>query len=548
MAVPASRLGYFILVDLVFITHGFADWNLHEIMSSRPFVTRRLSNGQERMDLVCPDNHVMLTPYIAYGASIGRRVSNLRLERDCLGTDSQLIKQANQCVRKNACSVSFRKGLRLHQILSGPQNKCLKRFPKFITISLPKCVPKEEIFDICSNWTLGKYWSGILGRYSDIPNTDMAARSCHKVMTFPTNMTMAIMLEKFDTNISYNVTIQWTTQHGETKLKTLRFNHESFIGTGNNFTVSWETPEQVASKSNFYLIYHALHYNGSSNQSDTMVQSWIPELPSASLRSVMTWKDHQLSFACPKGSLLYSPQLMAGVGKRMACSGITPSLLVQMNNCYWERSCNINWKGPATVTLTNSPACLGKTAAVMSTTGYRCIRQENVINMCSRYASEVVKKTSGIIRSHNIYPWDYGAEAVDCRKVIKIGRGRQLHLSVEAAEIDESRDMFRIRHIYDKKKTLVAMGNQKHFNTTLSGGAAEISLTVSVRSKTGKGFLLYFEKIGKRHKNSESQYRKARTTKKNRTLRNRRRRQRSGRKKNKKRKSRKSKKRKTRVL
>ncbi|OWF41891.1 hypothetical protein KP79_PYT04638 [Mizuhopecten yessoensis] len=486
MAVSAGRLGYFILVDVIFITNGFV-WNIHDMMSSRPFVTRRLSNGQDRVDIVCPDNHVMLSPYIAYGASVGRRSSTLRLERDCLGTDSQLVKQSDQCVTNNTCSVSLRKGLRLTNILSGPNKKCLKNFPKFITISLPKCVLKDQIRDICSDGLEARYTTGILGRHTDIPNTNPTEKSCHKIMSFLTNVTMSMKLEKFDSNTSYHVIIQWTTQAGMNETRTLRYHHETFTGTGNNFNVTWETRDQDVAKPDFYLIYNVQLQGGYQNGSAS--RSPVSELPMASLRSAMTWKDNQMSFACPKGSLLYSPQLMVGVGKRLTCAGITPSLLVQINNCYWERNCNINWKGPATVTLSDSLPCLGKTAAVMSTTGYQCIRQENVVNMCSRYASEVVNKASGIIRSHNIYPWDYGAEEVDCRKVIKVGKGRQLLLKIETAQVDESRDTFRIRHIKGKTKTLVVEGNIKLFNTTLSGGSVELSLTVSRRSKTGKGFL-----------------------------------------------------------
>lgn len=195
---------------------------------------------------------------------------------------------------------------------------------------------------------------------------------------------------------------------------------------------------------------------------------------------------------------------MASVGKRMECAGVTPSLLIQTNNCYWEQSCNINWKGPAKVTLTESPGCLGRKAAILSTTAYSCIRQDNVINMCSRYKPELVDKEVGIIRSHNIYPWDYGAESVDCRKVIKIGEGKQLLLRLEAAEVDEDRDTFRIIHTKVNTHTLVVKGNTKRFNATLSEGVVEIYLTVSGRSKTGKGFILYFEKIGETaQKNSD---------------------------------------------
>ncbi|XP_060078007.1 uncharacterized protein LOC132557529 [Ylistrum balloti] len=493
MAVSTTRLGCFILSNLIFIAYG-ETWNTHDLMSSRPFVTRRLSNGQERLDIVCPEDHVMLTPYIAYGASIGRRSSVLRLERDCLGSNSQLAKQSEQCVMNNTCSVSLRKGLRMDEILSGPNKKCLKMFPKFITISLSKCVPRGNIFDICSEWTMRMNTTGIIGRPIDIPNSDTSGTVCYKTFSFPSNVKMTMKLEKIDTYTSYHVIIKWTSQYGMNETKTLRNNHETVTGKGNHFTLGLETQDQFATKSNFYLIYNVMQYN----ESETTEQIPIPELPSASIRSTMRWRGNQMSFACPKGSLLYSPQVMAGVGKRLTCAGITPRLLMQMNNCYWEQDCNLNWKGPAMVTLSNSPSCQGKMAAVISTKGYKCIRRDNVINMCSRYDSEIVKKSYGVIRSHNIYPWDYGADTVDCRKVIKIGQGRQLLLKLEAVQIDERRDSFKIIHILDKKKRLIVDGNMKHFDTVLSGGRAEISLTVSIRSKTGKGFLLQFEKIGER--------------------------------------------------
>ncbi|XP_021371152.1 uncharacterized protein LOC110461807 [Mizuhopecten yessoensis] len=514
-------------------------------MSSRPFVTRRLSNGHERVDIVCPDNHVMLSPYIAYGASVGRRSSTLRLERDCLGTDSQLVKQSEQCVMNNTCSVSFRKGLRLTNILRGPINKCLKKFPKFLTISLPKCVQRDQIRDICSDGLEARYTAGILGRHEDIPNTNQAERSCHKMMSFLTNVTMSMKLEKFDSGTSYHVIIQWTTQHGTIGTRTLRYNHETFTGTGNHFDVTWENRDQDVSKPDFYLIYNVQRHDGYPNWS--ALHSPVPDLPKASLRSPMIWKNNQMSFTCLKGSLLYSPQLMVGFGKRLTSAVITPSLMVQINNCYWERNCKINWKIPATVTLCDYLPCRRRPAAVMSTTGYQCIRQENVVNMCSRQASEVVNKASGIIRSHNIYPWDYGAEEVDCRKVIKVGKGRQLLLKIETAQVDESRDTFRIRHIKGKTKTLVVEGNIKLFNTTLSGGSVELSLTVSRRSKTGKGFLVHFEKIGKRHRDPQSKHRKTSTLMKKRKQQNRDRRQRdnNGRNRNRRRKCNKSKRRKS---
>ncbi|XP_069122268.1 uncharacterized protein [Argopecten irradians] len=430
MAVLHSRLGYFILVILVLITNGFAIWDIRETMSTRPFVIRRLSNSKEQVDLVCPDNHLMLTPFVAYGASIRRRTSSLRLEKDCLGTNSQLVKQSEQCLRNNTCSISLRKGLRLTHILSGPQRKCLKRFPKFILISLPKCVPREEIFDICSEWTTGTYLRGILGRHPDIPATSATGKSCYKVMSFSISITLALTLEKFDTDTSYYVTVQWTTTHGFRETRTLRYNHETFIGTGDNFTLTWENPNQE--ESSFYLIYDVLQYDG-THALESAIQRYVPDLK-------------------------------------------TVFHIIMSNNVCEHFISRLQ----------------------------KLLFSDNVINMCSRYKPELVDKEVGIIRSHNIYPWDYGAESVDCRKVIKIGEGKQLLLRLEAAEVDEDRDTFRIIHTKVNTQTLVVKGNTKRFNATLSEGVVEIYLTVSGRSKTGKGFIIYFEKIGETaQKNSD---------------------------------------------
>lgn len=101
----------------------------------------------------------------------------------------------------------------------------------------------------------------------------------------------------------------------------------------------------------------------------------------------------RMELSCSENEVIYSPAIYGSsysrslekcIFGRYPCGGLTPSLIVQKNSCFWKERCDVTWAAGEKLLLSKDTRCVGYTMSAVGTTGHRCVnRGTNVRCMCS---------------------------------------------------------------------------------------------------------------------------------------------------------------------
>ncbi|XP_045197794.2 uncharacterized protein LOC123552306 [Mercenaria mercenaria] len=195
------------------------------------------------------------------------------------------------------------------------------------------------------------------------------------------------------------------------------------------------------------------------------------------------------------------------------CLGMTPTVMVDSMNCYWNSDCLIKWPRDPIIYTETDRTCMGRVPTFMSIS-YKCFKptdnqEENgfvndvqpkklLIDMCSDDVEESVykrtgdSKMAGIIRSHKLYPWDYSNSRRTCSVNIywRSKQKQKLVVTVKGIDLSEN-DSLTIRN---EKREAVNVTSERTFIFS-DGTVTSFVFSVGWQSNSGKGFLLCFRFI-----------------------------------------------------
>ncbi|XP_046583436.1 uncharacterized protein LOC124290683 [Haliotis rubra] len=220
-----------------------------------------------------------------------------------------------------------------------------------------------------------------------------------------------------------------------------------------------------------------------------------------SVEECITPKREQMNLTCPPGHVIYKPEMKVGVSTDGRCSyrpgdclGMTHTFLTQKYVCYWKNSCEFVWRTGVPITMSRALRCLSLPPKYVSFSGYSCIEEDKVVELCDK-DSVLFNKTQGVIKSHANYPWHYNVAKTSCRKRIRVPRNGKLRLRTQDIDLDPDTkgDNIKIYHIKGHKTLRKTLRGSSKMDETFAGGCVEIAFRVAPQSKSGRGFVLQFE-------------------------------------------------------
>ncbi|OWF54631.1 uncharacterized protein LOC110441794 [Mizuhopecten yessoensis] len=475
-------------------------------LRSGQFLTRCVTRHADFMNITCPSHKVMLAPKLIAGYSDSSKcVFN---GNDCLGMSKSLERETQACANQETCSINLRRILETLVPLPGQRKICKGKPLTYVSVIPPKCVDKGTIHDMCSgNEALPiNPDSGIISSYNN-PGRTINTPCIRRFGSTSDVIRLSLNFLDIQIGLKNRPRVVWTSESGELRKKTFK-KLATFSEKGSKFEIKWR-PQNTDTTREGCVVYYNVKVIGKSTQGNLRLASDQPSqtpthyLVQATLKTSMTWNDKQsISMSCPRGKVIYAPDVTVTSSRYTGCEGLSPHLLVQRNECYWRRNCTMEWRGPAFLTMTSSARCFGRVADIFKSRGFKCEKEGNIINICD---TRVAKLPTGIVRSHGKYPWHYPRVNKRCRQRIRIGRGRQLTLQLDDVDIDDERDTFFLRHIRKGRKTTILFrGNDGNMSKTLSGGTVEITFSTKRRSKAGSGFILHYERTSKNRKKVRS--------------------------------------------
>ncbi|XP_033732106.1 uncharacterized protein LOC117321704 [Pecten maximus] len=469
-------------------------------LRSGKVLTRCVTRHADYMNITCPNRYVMLAPKILAGYS--DKQTCLYNRRDCLGISSSLSKESQACANQETCTIKLRRVLETLVPFPGQRKICKGKPLTYVSVILPVCVPKYAIHAMC----LGREASPILSSSGVIDSSYIhgLARNMPCIRRFgSTGDIVRLTLNFLDIQVGSKnrPKIIWTSEKG--KLRKRSFQKQStFSEKGSKFEIEWRPNNTGASEQGFILSYDVKLIGQKQLRlaNDQPLRNPTRAVVQATLENKMTRnKLKSIMMSCPRGEVIYSPDVNVTSSEYPGCMGLSPNLLVQRNECFWRRNCTIKWGGPAYLTMTPSPRCFGRSGDNLRSGNHQCIKEDNIFDICDTKSSRRLK--SAMIRSHEKYPWHYKGENKKCRLRIRIGRNRKLKLKVDDVDIDDERDSFVIKHIRrGRKPNTIFSGNGGNMFVTLRGGAVEITLSIKRRTKSGSGFALHYERVPKYRK------------------------------------------------
>lgn len=460
------------------------------------FVSRCVTRHADYMNITCPHHYVMLTPKVLAGHSdSGTCVYN---KNDCLGTSLLLSKESQACANQESCSIRLRRVLERLTPLPGHRKACKGKPLTYVSVKLPLCVPKDSFHAMC----LGGKALPIVSRSGIIDSSYIQAHNSRCTRRFGnTAEKVRLTLTFLDIHVTNNnrPKIVWTSDTGKLRKRTFK-KQSVFSETGSKFEIEWRPKSKELPDQGFVASYDVKLIGENqlrlANDQPRNVPVQTPVHATLQNEMIRT-KPSQITMSCPQGGVIYAPDINLTSSSQPGCTGLSPHLLVQRNECYWRRNCTMNWNGPAFFTMTSSPRCFGRTGDHLRSGGHQCITEDNIINMCDTSPPRRLK--SAMVRSHEKYPWHYPRENKKCRLRVKIG-GRQLKLKVDYVDIDDEKDSLVIKHFRGKNGKVIFSGNGENFVTVLKGGSLEIVMSIKQRTKSGSGFVLHYERLPRKSK------------------------------------------------
>ncbi|XP_060084206.1 uncharacterized protein LOC132563464 [Ylistrum balloti] len=462
------------------------------------FMTRCVTRHADFMNITCPSRQVMLAPEIIAGYS--ERKTCVFNEQDCLGMTPSLEKEGKACSKQETCRINLRRILETLNPLPGQKEMCKGKPLTYVSIILPKCVPKYAFHAMCS----GTNALPIYSRSGVIDSSYIQKRNTQCMRRFGSSadvIRLTLTFVHLQVGAKNRPKIVWTTENGRLR-KRIFEDSSTFSETGSKFKIQWSPRNAGSTKEGFVISYKVelIKTKRFRLASNKFWQIRKPAVVQATLGNAMAYnKPNTYTMTCPPGKVIYSPDINVTSSRFPGCTGLSPYLIVQRNECYWRRNCTVNWNGPALITMTSSQRCFGRSGDNLEIGDYKCVKEGNIVNICDTVSSKL--KSSGMIRSHSQYPWHYPRQNRKCRLRIKITKGTLLRLRVDDVDIDEEADTFIIKHIRrGRKVTVISNGNGRNILKTLQGGRVDITMSVKRHTKSGTGFILHYKRISKSRK------------------------------------------------
>ena len=120
-----------------------------------------------------------------------------------------------------------------------------------------------------------------------------------------------------------------------------------------------------------------------------------------------------------------------------------------------------------------------------------CFISDTVYSMCD--GVEIINSTSGLIKSHDNYPWFYSRTQGTCRKYIPVDSNFGLRIYTLKVDLDPDSKGDNLRFSDEKSKTFATLRNRDHVDIIRKDGCLMIEFRVSKRTKGGEGFVLKFD-------------------------------------------------------
>ncbi|XP_048778111.2 uncharacterized protein LOC125681900 isoform X3 [Ostrea edulis] len=231
---------------------------------------------------------------------------------------------------------------------------------------------------------------------------------------------------------------------------------------------------------------------------------------------------HELNLFCKEGYVISKIELFAGnedCNLRSRCKGLSPVTQSDAMSCYWKQNCSV--KIPAqrmvffhnTITPFKQKASCFVTPKSFHVTRLSCtnLKTSDVRNICPQNGKSVVSvekrgPSMGIIRSHDLWPWNYPENQTSCSLTFAYPLSPKMsystRLTIANLDINANHHLFvtkgkrkevkedvkktcniRIRHIKSNVKIAFVTNSQ---NPTSSGKGFVICYR-QMKRKRGKG-------------------------------------------------------------
>ncbi|XP_052243094.1 uncharacterized protein LOC127853017 [Dreissena polymorpha] len=197
---------------------------------------------------------------------------------------------------------------------------------------------------------------------------------------------------------------------------------------------------------------------------------------------------------CGDGDVITDIQYEAGFGTCDArvCKGESASLLIDVMDCHWNRTCLLSPVYPAERIVRSGDSCYNRNLEFLNIKSYRCFH--NATKILNISDGGILSRDSGIIRSHSEFPWNYGDREGERTHnlTLVVHVGKRLYVSA-LYDVDLGEDDFfnvtskSTRDLSHLKSGVVQVVSD--FNDT----KVTFTFHVSSFTQSGKGFALCFK-------------------------------------------------------
>ncbi|XP_067662056.1 uncharacterized protein [Haliotis asinina] len=461
-------------------------------------MSKCIGRVEDRVTFRCPQGHVVYQPVIFVGKGEGNTCAYQ--DGDCRGLTYELKKQTSKCFWQDSCSFRWRDQL---PIVYSKNVSCKGVVPNYVNMENPMCVPEGNIYDICSpSSDFNDVDYGVIRSHETYPSTYAGQpRRCSLTLPSKPQRRLVVTVDAVDVD-----------DGGSLSIRTLAEENVIDVAVGMGTKFETQGTVKVAFKAStggwgFLVRFEYMpddSFTGNRNSDEVKPVPIFPDTNFkvyGSVEECITPKREQMDLTCPSGHVIYKPEMKVGVSMDGRCSyrsgdclGMTHTFLTQKYVCYWKNSCEFVWKTGVPITMSRALRCLSLPPKYVSFSGYSCIEEDKVVELCDK-DSILFNKTQGVIKSHVNYPWHYKVAKTSCRKRIRVPRNGKLRLRTQDIDLDPDTkgDNLKIYHIKGHKTLRKTLRGSSKLDETFAGGCVEIVFRVTPQSKSGRGFVLHFE-------------------------------------------------------
>ncbi|KAL5011475.1 hypothetical protein ScPMuIL_010026 [Solemya velum] len=485
------------LVGETIVTLLVITWTGH-CASGKALFNKCMYHHETRVLVTCPANHVIYNLRLLAGKSLDGTCRYQ--EGDCVGLTASLRQQQKKCQWNRRCYLKWKTGetfvdLDINRNSSG---KCLGQSPDYLSVDIPQCYPSDSIIDICNDLKNINIQEGVIrSPRQNLLIASQQSRVCKKYIQAVEHIDVELSLDTFD--LGRNVLQIWNVDAEGRRLQVNSERHVS-LNVGGQLEIVYTIESAGHGGSDFSMTFSRKSHGASGMLPPYGIE--LRQTKSASVQECMTMKRKVSSLSCGAGELIYRPRVSAVVSTkgtcrtfRADCEGMTPDIMVQSFRCYWENSCQLVMNGQIPIASSDNWQCIGKRTSFSSVKRHTCIKQDQVFDICDD-SETAISQSEGFIRSHSSYPWNYDTQASECRRRFEIDNNQTLVITADEIDLDpEGTDVITVFHtLAGSRKPVYTSSTTLDPKLSLRGGTVEVVFTVLEDSKSGRGFVLLFQK------------------------------------------------------